>query len=94
MTRFHSRRRRCRPSTARDWYERQRRGLGDQFLLSVADAMIRLEGSPQVFPIYYHSFRRLITERFPYKIFFRIEVDAVIVFRILHAARDHMRELD
>jgi plasmid stabilization system protein ParE len=78
---------------ARDWYEQQRAGLGDEFLLSIADAMIRLEESPRRVPEYYHGFRRLLTERFPYKIFYRIESDAVIVFRILHVARDHAREL-
>jgi len=78
---------------ARDWYERQRPGLGDEFHLSVADALTHLEESPERFPIYYRGFRRLLTERFPYKVFFRIQGDAVIVFRILHAARNHAREL-
>ena len=75
------------------WYENERPGLGDDFLLSIADAMTRLEESPEHFPIYYRDFRRLLTEKFPYKIFFRIEGEVVIVFRILHAARDHIREL-
>lgn len=76
------------------WYERQRPGLGDEFFLSVADALTCLEESPKQYPVYYREFRRLMTERFPYKIFFRINDDAVIVFRVLHAARDHTRELD
>lgn len=75
------------------WYERQRPGLGDEFLVSVADALTRLEESAEQFPVYYRGFRRLITERFPYKIFYRIEGKAVIVFRVLHAARDHTRQL-
>ena len=37
---------------ARDWYQRQRAGLGDEFLLAVADAMVRLEESPVRFPVY------------------------------------------
>jgi hypothetical protein len=75
------------------WYENERLGLGDDFLLSIADAMIRLEESPEHFPIYYEDFRRLLTEKFPYKIFFRIEGEIAIVFRILHAARNHINEL-
>ena len=77
----------------RNWYDRQRPGLGDEFLLAVANAMTRLEEVPERFPVYYRGFRRLLTERFPYKVFFRIEGDAVIVFRILHAARNHTSEL-
>ena len=79
---------------ARAWYDRQREGLGDELLLAVADAMLRLEEAPGRWPIYYRDFRRLMTDRFPYKIFYRIEGEAVIVFRILHAARDHKRELE
>jgi toxin ParE1/3/4 len=78
----------------RAWYEHQRPGLGDEFLLSVADAMMLLEESPQRFPEYYRSFRRLLLRRFPYKVFYRIDGADVIVFRVLHAAREHARELD
>jgi hypothetical protein len=31
-------------------------------------------------PIYYNGFRRLMTRRFPYKIFYHVEGDRVIVF--------------
>jgi plasmid stabilization system protein ParE len=78
---------------ARDWYDGRREGLGNEFLLAVADAMLALEQAPQRQPIYYRDFRRVLTDRFPYKIFYRIEGQAVIVYRILHGARDHTREL-
>jgi plasmid stabilization system protein ParE len=67
--------------------------LGDEFLASVAEALLRLEENPENFPDYYRGFRRVLTRRFPYKLFFRIEGDAVIVFRILHGAQDHRRRL-
>ncbi|HWB53402.1 MAG TPA: type II toxin-antitoxin system RelE/ParE family toxin, partial [Tepidisphaeraceae bacterium] len=78
---------------ARDWYEERRAGLGDEFLISVADAMAHLEESPEQLPIYYQGFRRLFTRQFPYKIFYRVDGNHVVVFRVLHAARDHRREL-
>jgi toxin ParE1/3/4 len=77
----------------RDWYENQRSGLGDEFIVAAADALSRLETDPQRFPFYYRGFRRVLTERFPYRMFFRIEKDLVIVFRVLHVARDHARQL-
>jgi toxin ParE1/3/4 len=79
---------------ARDWYERQREGLGNEFLLAVADAMLVLEEAPERHPVYYRDFRRVLTDRFPYKIFYRTEGQAVIVYRVLHAARDHSRALE
>jgi toxin ParE1/3/4 len=78
---------------ARDWYDQRREGLGDAFLLAVADAMTVLEQTPELHPIYYRDFRQVLTTRFPYKVFYRIEGEAVIVYRILHAARDHAAEL-
>jgi toxin ParE1/3/4 len=79
---------------AQEWYEEQCPGLGGEFLLAVADALTRLEQSPERFPLYYRGFRRVLTRRFPYKLFYRIEGDAVIVFRVLHGARDHVRQLE
>ena len=79
---------------ARDWYDQRRAGLGNEFLLAVADAMLALQEAPQRYSIYYRDFRRVLTDRFPYKIFYRIEGQAVIVYRVLHGAREHTGELE
>lgn len=60
---------------------------------SPARSLLALEETPLRWPVYYRGFRKLLTDRFPYKIFYQIDGEAVIVFRILHAARDHEREL-
>ena len=78
---------------AHDWYEDQCPGLGDEFLAAHAEALLRLEADPEHFLVYYRGFRRVLTHRFPYKIFFRIEGTDIIVFRILHGAQDHTRKL-
>jgi plasmid stabilization system protein ParE len=78
---------------ARQWYEEQRPGLGDEFLDEVRQAIILLEDQPTRRPPYYRDFRRVLTRRFPYKLFYRIERDCVIVFRVLHAKQDHRRWL-
>jgi toxin ParE1/3/4 len=75
------------------WYDSQRSGLGDELLNEIRNAIHSLEEQAERRPIYYNGFRRLLTRRFPYKIFYRIENDRVIVFRILHAKRDHERQL-
>ena len=58
---------------ASDWYDERRQGLGSAFLLAVADALLALEQTPLRQPIYYRDFRRIMTDRFPYKIFYRVE---------------------
>lgn len=78
---------------AHDWYEERCAGLGDEFLADLAETLLRLEVHPEHFALYYRGFRRALAHRFPYKIFFRIAGHSIIVFRILHGAQDHPREL-
>ncbi len=78
---------------ARQWYESQRPGLSADLLDEVGRVIIRLASHPERHPVYYRGFRRILTQRFPYKIFYRAENGLVIVFRILHAKRDHRQKL-
>ena len=74
---------------ARDWYEARRAGLGEKLLAEVGHAVRVLEETPERRPFYYRGFRRMLTRRFPYKLFYRVEADRVVVFRILHAKQEH-----
>jgi plasmid stabilization system protein ParE len=78
---------------ARSWYESQRAGLGEELLDEICRAVRLLAADPERRPFYYRDFRRLLTRRFPYKLFYRVEGDRVVVFRILHAKRKHQSEL-
>ena len=75
------------------WYESQHAGLGDELLIEIHAAIRLLETDPERRPLYYRDFRRLLTRRFPYKLFYRVEGGRVIVFRILHAKQEHQRQL-
>lgn len=76
-------------SEAKLWYDSQLPGLGEIFLKEADKVLKKLEDSPEIFPLYYRGFRRLMMHRFPYKIFFRVNKNRVIIFRVLHAKRDH-----
>ena len=78
---------------AKLWYESKKRGLGDGFIDSIRHAIRFLEKDPTRQPLYYREFRRLMTSRFPYKIFYFVEGNRVIVFRILHSKMDYPRHL-
>ena len=78
---------------AHDWYEERGPGLGAEFLVDLADALRRLEADPLRYPVYYREFRRVLARRFPYKIFFLTAGKNLVVFRILHGAQDHLRQL-
>ena len=69
------------------------RGLGFEFIVTVRAAIRRLRENPERCPLYYGGFRRVLLRRFPYKIFYPIERDHVIIFGVLRAGQDHMRHL-
>lgn len=75
------------------WYQNQRSGLGDEFLAEVQSAMESAVANPRQYPRLRRKpeVRRVLAGRFPYRVFFVLRSDAVIVFRVLHAAR-HDRE--
>ena len=76
---------------ARDWYDQQRPGLGREFLQVVRQALMELEQHPQRHAVYYRGIRRILTHRFPYKLFYTIQDERVEVLRVLHSRRDHRR---
>jgi plasmid stabilization system protein ParE len=71
------------------WYERQRPGLGAEFLRTVLKAMSSLPDNP---------FRHAVRDRrlqvrwshprpFPYRIVYRVIQDTVVIYTVLHSAR-------
>lgn len=73
---------------ARDWYERQRVGLGAAFLLAVEDTFERINRTPEIHPIVYQNVRRALTRQFPYAVYYLTEVNAIEVLGVFHASRD------
>jgi plasmid stabilization system protein ParE len=59
----------------------------------IAAALLALEEHPERHPIYYRGLRRILTKRFPYKLFYLMEAGRVEVLRVLHVKRDHSRWL-
>jgi plasmid stabilization system protein ParE len=80
-------------ANARDWYERKRPGLGDEFLDEIALAMREMETHPEMPRLFFENFRRILLRRFPYKIFYQVVGDRVIVFRVIHAKQEHSSHL-
>ncbi len=64
------------------WYERQRRGLGFEFLDCVENSVRSIAENPEIYKFAYSQFRRCIIRRFPFSIFYTIENAEVIVHSI------------
>lgn len=70
------------------YYEDQLEGLGERFLLAVDSAFDAIERYPEMFAKVHGDVRRAIVSQFPYAVFYRIEPERVVLFRVLHTARD------
>lgn len=76
---------------AYDWYERQRPGLGEDFLAALDEALERLQVTPQGHPAIYRNIRRVSAQRFPYGVFYRLHPDRIEVVAIQHSRQDPRR---
>ena len=70
------------------WYSEQLPGLGDDFLSEVERALETIRANPEANRKVHREFRRTFTRRFPYGIFYAIRDGGIVVFAILHTARD------
>lgn len=55
---------------ASEWYGKQRKGLDDEFIFYIDEALQRIVRSPTMFPKTYKQARKAIVRRFPFVIFF------------------------
>ncbi len=70
------------------YYEDYRAGLGHDFLLCVDAAIAKIKRSPGIYKKIYKNLRRIPIERFPYRIFFLIIDQNIIVTAVFHVRKD------
>jgi plasmid stabilization system protein ParE len=73
---------------ARDWYEQQRPGLGDEFADFVEQTFDRIAAMPKLYALTIEDARRAKLRRFPDVVFYRILADRIEVIGVLHGSRD------
>ena len=76
-------------AAARDWYDAIRLELGGAFLDEMAAALYPLSGHPETPRLYHRNFRRILLRRFPYKVFYQVIGQRVVIFRVLHVRQCH-----
>lgn len=86
-----------RPAAAADidaaalWYQRQRAGLGDEFLAVLRSTLEEVAQHPFRYPVIHRDTRRALMRRFPYAIFYRVYGETVVIVACLHGRRDPRR---
>lgn len=70
------------------WYNEQLPGLGQEFLAELESAIESIRANPEACRKLNREYRRVLTRRFPYAVFYAIHAQRVVVFAILHTAQD------
>lgn len=73
---------------AYSWYEQARTGLGDEFLVSVRASLDIVSEHPEQYPVVHRRTRRVLLQRFPYSLLYRVEPGVILVVAVFHAKRD------
>ena len=70
------------------WYERRRQGLGEDFLAALQMVFDRIGQAPEVHAPIYQTIRHCQVKRFPYAVYYRVELDRIAVIAVHHGNRD------
>jgi plasmid stabilization system protein ParE len=70
------------------WYEKQRAGLGGDFLDRVDACLNAICRTPLAHQVVHADFRRTMVRRFPYAIYYEFADAKVIVYGIVHTSKD------
>ena len=77
--------------SARQWYEKQRPGLGAQFADAIDKTVERISSNPLAFPSVHGETRRAVVRWFPYGIYFRMLADDIVITAVMHGRRHPRR---
>ena len=78
-------------SDAAGWYEKQRPGMGHEFLDEVLEIFSVIAEAPHMYQSVHRNTRRALIHRFPFGVYYRVEETTIVVVAILHGSRDPRR---
>ena len=70
------------------WYDAQQVGLGEEFRAELDRVMALISEQPRAFAVAFDQIRRVMLRRFPYFLLYEIFATEVVVFGVIHGARD------
>jgi plasmid stabilization system protein ParE len=73
---------------ARQWYETERSGLGDELIDAVSNVFARVQRAPRLYAKVFQELRLALVRRFPYVVVYRIDDDQITVVAVYHTHRD------
>ena len=72
---------------AKRYYERQRPGLGEEFLDAAWNRIQHLVRHPYTAPVIEYDVRRAGEDRFHYNLYYYVEEDELVIIAVIHQRR-------
>ena len=73
---------------ARDWYEQRQKGLGQRFEAVVHAKLLSIREHPELYAVSHNGLREASVGKFPYTIYFRVDIDEIIIASVFHNSRN------
>jgi len=70
------------------WYEKNRQGLGDEFVLSFEACLFAIQRHPTSYPKVHQEIRRALLKRFPYGVFYLKNNRRITIIAVFHVKRN------
>lgn len=70
------------------WYDKQRPGLGEEFIIEIEESLASAVAAPLRYPLVFGDIRRTVARRFPFSVYFRVRSDTVVVLAVFHGRRN------
>jgi len=75
-------------SDAYTWHQKQKPGLGEEFIAALGHAVDLVCENPLAYPVIDQLAHRCVLRRFPYCLYFVIQGDVIRVVACMHGKRD------
>ncbi|MBZ4202045.1 MAG: type II toxin-antitoxin system RelE/ParE family toxin [Methylovulum sp.] len=69
------------------WYENKQAGLARGFISEIDRCVSLASEFPYQFAIVHKDIRRIVVNRFPYGVYFRVEEQRIIILAVFHSSR-------
>ena len=70
------------------WYESKRLGLGLEFMTEIDRCVSLVSEHHLQYAVVREDIRRVVTNRFPYSVYFRVEKHRIVVLAVFHGSRN------
>lgn len=75
-------------NAAADWYDRERSGLGTEFIHEVRRVLQLIASQPDRYSEVDDRIREAVLKRFPYAFYFLVSPGQIDILAVFHTARD------